>query len=235
MAVVFEQAGALASNAATTTLAVIAPATVNADDILITVILNKDNQVITPPDGTWTKFVEVNNTTAQRLTIAWKRADGTEAGGTFNFTKPTDNNVLFCGVMSRWSGCITTTSPVTGAGTPTTSANASSDTVTYATFDPAIACHVVAVGVYNNDLTLAGVIAGIDPILLNRWDLETNTGTDGSIFGYSGDSSGAATGARSHSTTSTADDINIGCLFGLEPAPAPTDVPNALMMMGIGI
>jgi hypothetical protein len=38
---------------------------------------------------------------------------------------------------------------------------------------------------------------------------------------YDGSSSGAATGARSHSTTSTVDDINIGVLFGLIAEPPP--------------
>jgi hypothetical protein len=226
--VTFRAAGALASNALTTTLNVVAPSGLVTNDILVIAVLGKDNQVLTFPsaeaDGisAWTKFVEINNTTAQRQTLAWARVtDGVNASeNTIAVTKPTDNNLLFCGVCSAWEGAVTTGDPTTGAGTPTTSANASSDTVTYATFDPLIASHVVAVGVYNNDLTTAGAISGTDPTFVNRWDLETGTGTDGSIFGYSGDSTGAATGARSHSTTSTADDVNIGCLFGLEEAPA---------------
>lgn len=220
MPVTFQSAGALASNATTTTLAVVAPATVDANDILIVVVLGKDNQTVSAPDGTWTSVHASNNTVNQRVSIFWKRAAGTEDGATFNFTKPTDNNILFCGVCYRFSGCITTGSPIDTA-TPTASANASSDTVTYATFDPNAICHVVAIGVYNNDLTTAGTISGTNPTLTNRSDLETSTGTDGSVFMYSGDSDGAATGARSHATTSSADDVNIGVLFGLLPAPSP--------------
>ena len=221
MAVAFKNAGALAANATTVTLACVAPSGIVADDIMICAIMEKANQVISPPDGTWTKFVEVNNTANQRLTLAWKRAAGTESGGTFNFTKPVDNNLLFIGVISVWSGCKVGATPI-DASAPTTSPNASSDTVTYATFDPTeTAAHVVAVGCYNNDLTTAGAIAGTDPAFATRWDLESGTGTDGSLFGYSGSSTGAATGARSHSTTSTADDVNIGALFGLVEEPPP--------------
>lgn len=231
MPVAFVSAGALAANATTTTLNVVLPGSLVTGYILVISVLNKDNQVCTFPssevDGVsaWTKFVEVNNTANQRMTLAWARVtNGANASGnTIAVTKPVDNNLLYCGVASVWSGAVESGSPVTGAGTPTTSANASSDTVTYATFDPSIACHVVAVGVYNDDLTTAGSIAGTDPTLTNRWDLETATGSDGSIFGYSGDSTGAATGARSHSTTSTADAINIGCLFGLEAAASIPD------------
>lgn len=225
MAVAFRIAGALASDATTTTLAIVAPTTgVVADDIFIAIILSKDNQVVSPPDGTWTKFVEANNTANQRITIAWKRVVAGNAGATFNFTKPVDNNVLFCGVIACYSGCLTTATPI-DASTPTTSANASGDTVTYATFDPTeTTAFVVASGVYNNDLTTAGSISGTDPSFSNNIDLETATGTDGSIFAYSGSSTGAATGARSHSTTSTVDDVSIGCLFGLVSEPPATDV-----------
>ena len=216
MPVTFVAAGALAGNATTTTLNVVAP-TLRIDDIMLATILNKDNQVVTAPSG-WAKIVEFNNTTAQRATIAWKRAVSGDSGATFAFTKPTDNNILFCGVISAWRGCLTGATPI-DATAPSTSANASSDTVTYATFDPAAICHVVAVGFYNEDNTTAGAIAGSDPSFVNRWDLEVPTGTDGSIFGYSGDSTGAATGARSHSTTSAANAINIGVLLGLLPAP----------------
>jgi len=216
MAVGFRIAGALAANATTTTLAVVAPTTgVVADDVFICAIQQNANQVVSPP-ANWTLILELNNTANQRCGLWWHRVVAGDAGATFNFTKPVDDNLLFCGVIACFSGCKNSGDPTTGAGTPTTSANASSDTVTYATFDPAIACHVVAVGFYNNDLTTAGSISGTDPTLTNRWDLETSTGNDGSIFGYSGDSTGAATGARSHSTTSTLDDVNIGVLFGLE-------------------
>lgn len=218
--VTFVLAGALAAQANVSTLYVVAPACA-ANDILIAVLLVKDNRVVTAPSG-WTKFVEANNTTAQRITIAWKRAVAGDSGATFAFSTPGTANNLFAGVISAWRGCITTATPI-DATSPSVSANASSDTVSYATFDPTqTTAYVVAIGVYNNDLTTAGAIAGTNPTFVNRWDLETSIGTDGSIFGYSGDSNGSATGTRTHSTTSTADDINIGVLFGLVAAAEPS-------------
>jgi len=212
MAVTFVAAGALANNATTVTLACIAPAC-NVDDILICSIGQKANQVISAPDGTWTAFNETNNTANQRCSLFWKRA--TASGGTFNFTKPVDDNLLFCGVISAWRGCPGTGSPLDGSAT--VSNNTSSDTVTYNTYDPvSTTTHVVAIGFYNDDNTTAGSISGTNPTLTNRWDLETATGSDASIFGYSGDGNGSATGSRSHSTTSTVDAINQGVLFGLK-------------------
>lgn len=221
MPVAFQAVGALAANATTAALACVGPACA-VDDILIYAGMGKNNQVVGVPDGSWTKFVEVNNTANQRATLAWKRAVAGDTGGiSYAFTKPVDDNILNIGVISAWRGCITTATPI-DAATPTTSANASADAVTYATFTPAQThAFVVAIGFYNDDLTTAGAISGTDPAFTNRWDLESGTGTDGSCFGYSGDSSGAATGARSHSTTSTVDAINIGVLFGLVRASPP--------------
>lgn len=221
MAVAFRtgSVSALAANATTVTLVVTNSASIVAGDIIICVVLNKDNQTVTFP-ANWTKFVESNNTTAQRITIAWKLAESGDIGTSFNITKPTDNNTLFCAVTLSFSGC-NGSAPI-DATTPSIQPTATaSDTVSYATFDPTeTAAYVVAAGVYNNDLTTAGAISGTNPTFTNHVDLETATGTDGSIFVYSGSSDGAATGARSHSTTSTTDDINIGVLFGLVEAPS---------------
>lgn len=221
----FVAAGALAANATTAALATVGPAC-RVNDILIYAGMGRNNQVVGVPDGSWTKFVEINNTTVQRITLAWKRAVVGDIGGiSYAFTKPVDDNLLNIGVISAWRGCRTNDTPIDGS-TPTNSPNASSDTVTYATFDPTeFMAYVVAVGVYNEDLTTAGTISGTDPTLASQWDLESATGSDGSCFGYSGPSTGVATGARSHATTSTADAINIGVLFGLvsDSFPLPSD------------
>jgi len=210
--VAFQAVGALAAGANVSSLDVVAPACA-ANDILIAVLLVKDNRVVSAPDGTWTMFVDSTNTTAQRVRIFWKRA--TASGGTFTFTTPTKANNLFAGVISAWRGCITTATPI-DATSPSISNNALSDTVSYATFNPTeTTAFVVAIGVYNDDTTTAGAISGTNPAFTNRFDLETSTGTDCSMFSYSGTSDGAATGARSHTTTSGVDAINMGVLFGL--------------------
>ena len=213
MAVSFVAAGAIIGTVTLPQLDIVAPA-LAVDDIMIAQINAKDNQVWTAPSG-WTKFVEVNNTTAQRCTLAWKRAVIGDSGATFSFTVPVDNNITYQGLITAWRGAVATGSPL-DATAATTSANASSDTVTYADFDPAeTAAWVVAVGFYNEDLTTAGTISGTNPTLSLNDDQESPTGTDASIFTYSGSGDGTATGARSHSTTSMADAINVGVLFGM--------------------
>lgn len=220
MVVAFQAVGALAANATTAALACTGPACA-VDDILIYAGMGKNNQVVGVPDGSWTKFVEINNTANQRATLAWKRAVAGDTGGiSYAFTKPVDDNLLNIGVISAWRGCITTATPIDATAPTTDVAAVAADVVDYATFNPTETdAFVVAIGVYNDDATTAGAISGTDPTFANRWDLESATGTDGSCFGYSGSSSGAATGARSHTTTSTTDAINIGILFGLVAAP----------------
>lgn len=233
MPVAFVAAGALAATVTLPQLSIIAP-TLSVDDIMVAAINAKDNQVWAAPAG-WTKFVESNNTTAQRVTLAWKRAVAGDSGATFVFTVPVDNNITYSGLISAWSGAITTATPI-DATTPTVDpAAAAQDAIDYTSFDPTeTTAFVVAIGFYNEDLTTAGAIAGTNPSFTNRWDLESATGTDSSIFGYDGSSDGAATGARSHSTTSMADAINVGVLFGLVAAPVTEGYSGRGVGRGIG-
>lgn len=228
----FQSVGNITVDSATTTLALVAPA-LAANDIMIACLLGKDNIDHSAPDGTWTEIgTQTNNTTAMTTSLWWKRAVGADSGATFNFTKATDNNIFFAGVISAWRGALTAGNVIDSA-TPTVSNNASSDTVTYATFDPTVIdLTVIAMGIYANDLTTAGSIAGTNPTFTNRYDLETSTGTDCSFFAYSGTSDGAATGARSHSTTSSADAISQGWLFGILPQIITASVKD---MIGCGM
>jgi hypothetical protein len=208
--------GSLATNATTASMAITAPS-LSVNDIMIAFIYGNNNQVVSPPDGTWTSVCEVNNTANMRSSVFWKRAAAADSGGSFTFTKPIDDNLLFAGFIGSWKGARTSATPI-DATACSSSPNASSDTVTYATFDPTETnAFVIAAGFYANDLTTAGAFSGTDPTMTNRADLETSTGADASIFVFDGVSSGAATGSRTHSTTSTADAINQGFLFGLVP------------------
>ena len=217
MSINFQAVGDIAVNSVDAFVDLVAPACV-ADDILIAVLLGKDNIDHSMDAGGWTEIgTQTNNTTAMTTSHWWKRAVSADSGATFRFNKATDNNIFFAGVISAWRGCITSATPIDST-TPTVSNNASSDTVTYADFNPtATDVLVIASGIYADDLTTAGAISGTNPAFTNNYDLETGTGTDCSFFGYSGQSDGAATGARSHSTTSMADAINQGWLFGLLP------------------
>jgi hypothetical protein len=214
--------GSFVANATTATLTLTTPGGALEGDILIAVILLKSNPDFGGP-ADWNALVNLHrNTTAQQLEVWWRRATSADVGPqSYLFSKDADDNILMCGLISTWRGAKATGDPF-DTTPPSFSDNPSQDAVNYATFDPASSdCHVIAVGVYNQDLTTAGSISGTNPAYVNRWDHETATGTDASGFGYSGDSNGAATGARSHSTTSTADAISIGCQFALLPEPAP--------------
>jgi hypothetical protein len=208
----FVAAGALQSTT-TNTCTITAPAC-SVNDILIAFLYTNSNIAISAPDGTWTEISQANNTSTMRHAIFWKRA--TASGGNFSFTR-VSGTVLFAGIIGAWKGCRTDATPI-DATAATVSGNASSDTVTYADFNPTESnAFVIAAGFYANDLTTAGAFSGTDPTCTNRIDVETSTGADCSIFVYDGVSSGAATGARTHSTTSTADAVNTGVLFGLVP------------------
>lgn len=220
MAVKFQSIGAITITSTITTLALVAP-TLGVNDIMIATIIGKDNIDHSAPDATWTEIgTQTNNTVLMTTSHWWKRAVAADSGATFNFTKATDNNVFFAGVICVWGGAIKGKSPI-DTSTPTVSNNVLSDTVTYATFTPTNPdVTIIASGIYAEDNTAAGAIAGTNPTLANNYDIETGTGTDCSFFGYSGQATGGvATGARSHSTTSTADAINQGWLFALIPEP----------------
>jgi len=219
MAVSYVTVGSIAVNATDAFVDLVAPACV-ANDILIAVLLGKNNIDHGPPaSGGWTEIgTQANNTTAMTSSHWWKRAVLADSGATFRFTKASDDNIYFGGAISAWRGCLATATPIDG-GTPTTSNNAASDTVTYASFDPTSTdCTVVASGIYVDDSTTAGSISGTNPTFTNRYDLESTTDSDCSLFCFSGTSDGTATGARSHSTTSMTDSINQGWLFALLPS-----------------
>ncbi len=215
MAAAFQAVGSQAVNATTTTLGIVAP-TLAADDIMIAVVHHKGTQTISPPDGTWTGVADIASG-SMGLWVFWKRAASGDSGATFNFTKPTDDNVLFSGIIAAYRGCPTSGDPLV-SGTPSEVINAVSDTVTYNDFSPGEACLIVAVAAYNNDETTAGAMSGTDPTFTNRWDVETTGGTDDSLFGYDGTSSGATTGSRTHSTTSVNDAASAAIMFGLKSA-----------------
>lgn len=193
----------------TTTLSLVAPAVIG-DDIMIAFIVANNNTAVTLP-ATWKLISADNNTAAMRTTIAWKRAGNIDSGSTNAFGVA--GTTLSYGVICAWRGALRGDSPI---GNTTVSANALSDTVTYATLTPQRANGaVLALGAYNLNATTAGAIAGTDPTLANIVDAETATGNTASLFVYWGVSSGLITGARSHATTSTVDAINTGYLIEL--------------------
>lgn len=194
----------------TTTLALVAP-TVLDNDIMIANIVTNDNVAVTLP-ADWALIRADNNTAAERGTLAWKRASGTfDSARSNSFTVA--GTTLGYGIITAWRGVKRDGNPI---GNNTASANALADAVTYATLTPQTAhCAIVAVGFYQDDLTTAGAISGTDPTFANIVDVETATGNQASIFVYWAVATGIATGARSHTTTSTVDAVNLGYMFEL--------------------
>ena len=230
MAVTFVGAGALAGNATVATQAISCHASTLTDDILICQLINKSvtANAFTPPDGTWSAVIttEVNDCTTaaddHQYGLYWKRAT---AGGaqSFTFTKATDDNVLFAGVISAWRGALTSGSPLDATVAVRTETAGAADNVTFPAFDPtSTVAHVIYMAYYGNDLTTfaAAMSADTNPDCTKQYDLETGTGNDASLACTSGDSDGTAIASRTWASASTADAGNTGVVFALVAQPA---------------
>ena len=85
------------------------PGTVNADDILIVALLDADNDTFTVPSN-WYLIKEEGTNANCSVAWMWKRASGSETG-TETFTSQLTAGSLVCGVMYRFSGCVTSGTP----------------------------------------------------------------------------------------------------------------------------
>lgn len=192
----------------TVTLALVAP-TCQPGDYLFALVVSNNNTALTLPSTSWTTIQDVTNTAAMRTAVAYKVVGSGDSGATFNFTVA--GTTLSYGVLVAYRGGVL-------VGTSSSSAQGvAADTVTYATITPNPNSLVIAFGAYNLNATTAGAMSGTDPTFTNRVDVETATGNTASLFVYDGSSSGAATGSRTHATTSTVDAINHGFLVELRP------------------
>lgn len=102
---VFVDKGAFNAYSSQATNDVAFPATVNANDILVILILAFGNRTATTPTN-WNAIVSIQDT---RSVIAfWKRASGSESG---NETVTLSSSVNSTSIMMRFSGAITTGTP----------------------------------------------------------------------------------------------------------------------------
>ena len=90
------------------------PTTVNANDMLLMLVSTKGNEAITTPSG-WNVIASDNSPVLFSYIFLWKRAVGTESG-TVAVTTPT-GTVPIQGVMHRYTGVVTTGTPVEGIKT----------------------------------------------------------------------------------------------------------------------
>jgi hypothetical protein len=185
-----------------------------ADDIHVLVVTSGDNVAVTLPAG-WTKWFEVNNTTIQRGTIAWRRA---VAGDTAPLVTHAAGDSIVAQIYGL-RGCVTAGDPANASGQQT---NASSVTVTAPTITPTDPDGLVlAIGqIANTDTSTPesfGVFSGTNPTFTERGDDETGLGVNevGQCLD-TGTTTGAATGSRT--STAVAAGVNIGTLIALSAA-----------------
>lgn len=225
MQVTFNAAGTAAWNATTNSQAIAAPSATLINDILIAVVINKAlTNAISAPDATWFQIYQgaVDCTTAaddHRISIWWKRA--TAAGATsFTFTKTTDDNVLFGGVIVAYSGCKLRGSPIDATAVGATVTAAAGDTANFPAFDPtSLHNETVFVCTAGNDATTfaAAMSADTNPDCTVRADVETSTGSDVSIGITSGYNNGSNIAARTWDYAATTNCGNIAVVFALVP------------------
>lgn len=235
MAVTFVGAGALAASATQPSISIDCHANTAADDILICQLINKSvtSNAFSPPDGTWTAVIttEVNDCTTaaddHQYGLYWKRAT---AAGTqsFTFTKNTDDNVLFAGVISSWRGALLSGSPLDATAAVRTETAGAADNVTFPAYDPtSTSVHVIFMAYYGNDACTfnAAMSADTNPDCTTRYDLESALGNDCNLSCTSGDNDGSNVASRTWASASTTDAGNTGVVFALVAQPPGVALP----------
>jgi hypothetical protein len=229
MAVTFVQVGGIQNSATLPTISPASHADTLVGDILVCQLINKSvtANATSPPDGTWTPIIteEVNDCTTaaddHQYSAYWKRADANGAVS-FTFTKTTDDNVLFAGVISSWRGALSSGSPLDATAPARTETAGAADNVTFPAFDPtATDVHVIYLAYYGNDQTTfaAAMSADTNPDCTLRYDIETATGNDATLACISGDSNGASIASLTWASASTTDAGSTGVVFGLVAEP----------------
>lgn len=227
MAVGFGIASSLLG-ANTDPLAALVLASNNASDTLFAALINKGpTNTISPPDGTWTElcqgWIDTSVTNGDfQYAVFWKFATAS-GGGTFNFTKATDDNNLFAGVIWTHTGVSRAGgTPIDAAGyiaTPTTAANAN---VSFAAYDPVgTQSEIFYLAFYGDDTTTfsAAMSADTNPDCTLRFDRENNAGTDASIAGTSGPTTdGSLIAARTWASGAGVAGGSVGVVFGIKSA-----------------
>jgi hypothetical protein len=204
VAVTFVASGS-AVNTTTTTLTLVAPTLVGGD-LLIANIVTHDNTAISGQNARWQSVFAGNNTAAQRHTIFWLPALVGDSGASFNFTVAGTTAAL--GQLTAYRGA-------RAVGNSSSSANASSATVTWATMTPfqsdGVILATAAIGIQTG--SNGGISAGT-PTFANEY---YSAGTTDVIALYDAlTPAGSATGARTMNNTQAA--VNTGVFFELIPA-----------------
>lgn len=217
MAIAFVAAGSFATNTTVTTQAIVAP-TLQAGDIMLACCYgaSTSENIISAPDGTWAEIQQSWNSGTQQHAIFWKLAAGGDSGASFTFSKATDNNLTFGGVISAWRGCAASPLDATAAGKTETTTN--TDNVSFPAFNPtATTVEVLFVAFYGTSSTAfsAAMSNDTNPDCTTRFAVqESGLRT---ITCTSGLNDGSNIAARTWASNSDSDKINTGVVFALVP------------------
>lgn len=202
--------GALATTATEASLAVVSPAC-SIGDCMIALVLNRAGPTnAIDDDGTWTPLSQdaITNITAS----VWMRT-ATGSGESFTFTKASDDNNLFAGVIQVYSPA-----ELDATAVGVTTDDSADDDVNFPAFDPtSTENRTIFAAFYANDLTTfaAAMSADTNPDCTIDFDLETSVGGDCTIAVTSGTNDGTAIAARTWASASSADANHIGVVFAL--------------------
>ena len=187
MAVTFVAAGSATQSGTAASISITAP-TCLADDILIACVATKTllgaTNVISPPDSSWTQIFQGNNdctdddTDSHQYAIFWRRATG--SAGSFSFTKATDDNNTFTGIISAWRGAELFPTPLDATAAAASEEAANRNNVPFPAFDPTDTdSHIIYCAFYGEDSTAfaAAMSSDTNPDCTTRYDVEVNGDT----------------------------------------------------------
>jgi len=214
--------GTPVANNTTTSITLTSP-TGYAHDLLIACLMNKNNtsNTISAPSG-WTEIVQGHNactTTddSHQYAVFWKEATTNTAD--YIFTKATDDDSTFYGLIVRYRGQDQSANPIDATTPGVTETVGAQDNVEFPAFDPtATVNRTIFVGFYGNDQTsfAAAMNNDVNPDCTTEVNVETSTGTDASIGVCSGLNDGTNIDARTWATSSTVDAGSTGVVFAVK-------------------
>jgi len=211
--VVFHAIGATAADTAAT-IKPAQPAGTAVGDLMIMIISADGNDVLTLPSG-WTKFIETDNTTALRSTMAWAIATTT------NTQKNNVTGASNCVIAAIASfGGVATTSPINNSSSLP---NASSATIATTGITPTATGTMILFGAHYSDNPAYSGYSGTDLNFTEILDDGSTSGADcGLALAYS---SLMASTTNIGGRTATAGSctgcptVNNGSLIAINPAP----------------
>lgn len=244
MAITHSANGSLSINTTTAVLNVTSPAVAVGDYVLVAVILNKSAiSFLEAPIG-WTEIVQIQNnctTNADDHTVAvfYKQVTADDGNDVYAFSKDADDNLLFAGIISTWSGVLKVGDIIDAAGVGFTATTGQTDDVSFPAYDPVgTDRHIIFIAAYGNDNTTfaAAMSNDVNPDCTKRFDEETGGGNDCTLALTSGDNDGTNIAARTWASVSTTNAGNTGIVFAVKPEPPPAGGASRLRtLLGIGL